>query len=178
MNADSMFVLTLTLFKMIEALKVKDIDSYIESLESEIKDIDKNIKPLPKKEPIKKSQFEILIDRVTTLDESLGRCFSENIEFISFENSVLTWDSKASGDCKSMLKRHYNSILQFVKEVYGIETRIKLPYKKENQEKREEAKPTDIVISNEVLDIAQTPFIKRAEELFRASKITVKNIVD
>ena len=134
-NADGGFVISLIVFKMIEALKIKEIDEMIESLESRtpMHDI-----PTVQKAPIadnpsihvvpdapRKSSFELLCDKIRDRSITLGECFERNVTFLSYEDNTLTWESCASGDDKELLKNSFGIIRQFVREIYGIDTVIK-----------------------------------------------------
>jgi len=136
-NADEDFVLTLSFLKMIEALKIKEIDELIASIESneEIPEIKQPLQKIAIKPDIKetkkeeskdyKKEFEKLIKKLYDRNYELGRCFEESIKFVSFENGVLTWESNAKGECKKTLKVSYGIIRHFVQEIFGIETKIK-----------------------------------------------------
>ncbi|MEA2099352.1 MAG: DNA polymerase III subunit gamma/tau [Campylobacterota bacterium] len=159
-NADGSFVLSLIFFKMVEALRIKEIDQMIESLQKDIQRPDINsvqITPqedklvMPEKEPIpkvvKKEKQEIkenistpqknsslnqqmetfnqLLAKIKDRNYNLGECFSKSINFISYENGVLTWESCADEECKKTLKHGYSAIKQIVREIYGFETKIK-----------------------------------------------------
>lgn len=135
-NADGGFVVSLVLFKMIEALKIKEIDEMIESLESRISPAPTktaasvtvtesptiHVTPTP---PAPKSPFEQLCERISDRSADLGVCFKKNVTFLSFENGTLTWESCAEGEDKELLKNSFGIIRQFVREIYGIETQIK-----------------------------------------------------
>ena len=135
-NADGGFVVSLVLFKMIEALKIKEIDEMIESLESRISHAPTkaaaavtvsesptlHVTPTP---PAPKSLFEQLCERISDRNGELGGCFKNNVTFLSFENSTLTWESCAEGEDKELLKNSFGIIRQFVREIYGIDTQIK-----------------------------------------------------
>ncbi|MDD5051701.1 MAG: DNA polymerase III subunit gamma/tau [Sulfuricurvum sp.] len=134
-NADGGFVVTLALFKMIEALKIKEIDEMIESLESRIthapaksSQVTTNevqtihITPTP---PPVKSPFEQLCERISDRSADLGTCFKSNVSFLSYEDDTLTWESCADGEEKELLKNSFGIIRQFVREIYGIDTQIK-----------------------------------------------------
>ncbi|MBD3798437.1 DNA polymerase III subunit gamma/tau [Sulfuricurvum sp.] len=136
-NADGGFVVSLVLFKMIEALKIKEIDEMIESLESRVThpspiktaapiEISKpqniHVTPTP---PPPKTPFEQLCVLISDRSAELGASFKNNVSFLSFENNILTWESCAKGDDKELLKNSFGIIRQFVREIFGIDTQIK-----------------------------------------------------
>ncbi|MDQ1298675.1 MAG: polymerase subunit gamma/tau [Campylobacterota bacterium] len=135
-NADGGFVVSLILFKMIEALKIKEIDEMIESLESRtpMHDIPvaskviatepQNIHVVTSSAPAK-TPFELLCDKIRDRSIALGDCFERNVTFLSYEDNTLTWESCAEGDDKELLKNSFGIIRQFVREVYTIDTLIK-----------------------------------------------------
>lgn len=134
-NADGGFVISLIVFKMIEALKIKEIDEMIESLESRtpMHDIPAVQKapdtPSPSIHVVpdtpSKSLFELLCDKIRDRSITLGECFERNVAFLSYEDATLTWESCADGDDKELLKNSFGIIRQFVREVFGIDTLIK-----------------------------------------------------
>jgi DNA polymerase-3 subunit gamma/tau len=150
-NADGSFVLGLIFFKMIEALRVKEIDQMIESLESQIRrpgpipaqpsettapqDHDKQA---DKKEESRSSEdtaeeekqkyktlYEELCRRIDDRSADLGECFRRQVHFVSYLDDTLTWESCADENCKQQLRHGYSVIKQFVKELFGFETGIK-----------------------------------------------------
>ncbi|SFV54908.1 DNA polymerase III subunits gamma and tau [hydrothermal vent metagenome] len=142
LGADGEFTLSLTIFKMMEALEIKEIDSMIKSLESELKGIkitsspeivDKIIedKPIIKDIPIEDTpkvdyrvKFEELKRRLSDRDYDLGECFSNNISFESYEDNKLTWTSKAKDKDKKMLINHWGIIRYFVQDTFSEDTKI------------------------------------------------------
>jgi len=134
-NADGGFVVSLVLFKMIEALKIKEIDEMIESLESRTPHHEPAPRPAPAvPEPVsvqvkpvvpQKSPFELLCEKITDRSIELGKCFQENVSFVSYDENTLTWESCAEGDAKELLKNSFGIIRQFVREIYGIDTQIR-----------------------------------------------------
>ena len=216
LGSDGEFVLALALFKMVEALEIKDIDMMIRSLEKELTGVevteimvttekqdnkssnevieitqeeivsslekteeksedpeqkvavDKIVEnsvieeqkeiPLPqvqevvkkeveqaelkeeaiaKEEPqhsspplntedltINTNKFNNLTAKIYDRSFDLGECFKRNIEFESFENGKLTWGSTADGDDKKQLIMHWGVINMFVKEIFGLDTKI------------------------------------------------------
>ena len=174
-NADGSFVLSMIFFKMLEALKVKEIDQMIESLEAQIssgapiptaavtpvtvtqakqtpppevpKEEIAEEKPLqevptPQQEPKpvmppvtpvvtppndakERALFDELVRRIEDRSLDLGNCFKAQITFVSYTDGILTWESCADEACKKQLKHGYSVIKQFVREIFGYETKIK-----------------------------------------------------
>ncbi|WP_281950346.1 DNA polymerase III subunit gamma/tau [Nitrosophilus kaiyonis] len=200
-NADEDFVLTITLFKMIEALKIKEIDEIIDEVESQKEEIKElpSIKPeikeikSEKKESIDyKQNFQKLIQKIYDRDYELGKCFEENVKFVSFENNILTWESAPKDECKKTLKNAYGIIRHFVQDIFGIDTKIKKvdPIKEAELHANEDCSSMiekveggDSCISNtlglsgkemETKDILHEPMVKKAKELFNAKRVIVK----
>ena len=73
MGSDGEFVLSLTLFKMMEALKIKDIDSMIQSLEKELSGVEIK-EPIQKESPTRLKQS---IPSVPTIKQSSSSTESE-----------------------------------------------------------------------------------------------------
>ena len=166
-NADGSFVLSLIFFKMIEALRIREVDQMIESLqkdverpeiittpstikiqtatpemapkqqESEAKEeietpsiVTTEPEPIAKVVPVAVQDphlktFQELIARIKDRNHELGECFTNNITYISYEDSVLTWESCADEECKKALKHGYAVIKQLVREIFSFETKIK-----------------------------------------------------
>ncbi len=189
-NADGGFVLSMIFFKMLEALKVKEIDQMIESLEVQISSgapipvpqpaaavapqekpkvqepaplqktpEQQNPEPTPTvekepepvvEEPVvtdakERALFGQLINKIEDRSIDLGRCFKEQITFVSYTKNVLTWESCADEECKKQLKHGYSVIKQFVRETFGFETQIKAQKcSKERPSPIEEPPVTDI----------------------------------
>ena len=148
-NADGSFVLSLIFFKMIEALKIKEIDQMIESMQKDISTpapVSAQIAPTSTNQmpispvPVKvqnninnnnnintntNTVFEQLILKIKDRNHQLGDCFIKSIRFISFENNILTWESCADEECKKNLRHGYSVIKQFVRELFDFKTQIK-----------------------------------------------------
>jgi len=97
----------------------------------EAKPIEKEIPtPTPQVNPHQKT-FDTLIKKIYDRDYDLGSCFEKNIDFISFEEHKLTWESGADDADKKILIKHWGVINMFVKESFGFETKIvNIPKKK------------------------------------------------
>ncbi len=146
LNADGTFVLTLVLFKMLEATKIKEIDEMIENLENKI-----STNPQPKptqvaqvspqkeikeektvtKKRIKQdidysSYFETLLTKLYDRNYELGECFKQSITFLGFSDNKLNLMSCANEICRKHLRLSSGIIKHFVKEVFGLETTISM----------------------------------------------------
>lgn len=149
-NADGSFVLSMIFFKMIEALRIREIDQMIESLQSEVVRPE-IVVPEPSKIKIQSTtpemaivqvqekktpkstitkdpalgNFELLIEKIADRNYELGECFKNSISFVSFTDNVLTWESCANEACKKSLTHGYSAVKQLVREIFGFETKIK-----------------------------------------------------
>jgi len=194
LGTDGEFVLSLTLFKMMEALQIKDIDSMIRSLEKELSGvniqeeviklepsiplvpkIEERLKPevlAPEKEervietpkvvekPLDAGEklFDALIVKMYDRNYELGECFKERIEYSSFDKHILTWESSASGEERTLLKNNWGIIRMFAQEIFGFETKIKnIPKELPSSIDKVEAK---------ILDEPQPFFAHEAREEF------------
>ena len=147
-NADGSFVLSMIFFKMIEALRIKEIDQMIESMQQEIQRPAVNFSspenkisiPLTAETPqeqqpkavseekvsiMSNPMFDKLVASINDRNYELGECFSKSISFASYENNTLTWESCANEACKTTLKHGYSVIRQLVREIFGFSTAIK-----------------------------------------------------
>ncbi len=155
-NADSNFVLSLIFFKMIEALKIKDIDDMILNIEKDITipvsqipqktsqnieniDIEENKITTQPQTKNYKNDFNQLIDKLYDRNYDLGECFKKGVSFINFENKTLYLSSCATKDCKNTLRHSSGIIRYFVQDIFGVETKIDMKpcEKKEVEEEKE-----------------------------------------
>ncbi len=151
-NADGSFVLSLIFFKMVEALRIREIDQMIESFQKDVARPEvvqpsaiptiemQTATPTPQIEKVETPKvvqtptqnvepyiqtFETLIAKIKDRNYALGECFTNNITYISYANETLTWESCADEECKKVLKHGYAVIKQLVREVFSFETKIK-----------------------------------------------------
>jgi DNA polymerase-3 subunit gamma/tau len=183
-NADGSFVLSLIFFKMIEALRIKEVDQMIESLQKEIHRPVISCIPteLPIKEKLSSNDeepcdlvpsktiqepllaqnrpdpyikvFSDLILKIRDRNFELGECFEKSISFISYEDATLTWESCADEECKKVLTHGYGVIKQLVREVFGFGTKIR----HEVCTKQEDPLHTDVINERSL-----TPELKEQE---------------
>ncbi|SFV62063.1 DNA polymerase III subunits gamma and tau [hydrothermal vent metagenome] len=178
LGSDGEFVLALALFKMMEALEIRDIDTMIRGLEKELKGVEVSeimvstpvpdlaappkvititeeeiVATIPKSDSqnavlrVKDTEakvpagdlsahgqevkmadntdrFKELVSKIYDRNYDLGNCFERNIEFESFTEHKLTWNSTAEEEEKKMLINNWGLINMFVKDLFGYETKI------------------------------------------------------
>ncbi|MBN2964674.1 DNA polymerase III subunit gamma/tau [Sulfurospirillum sp. T05] len=199
-NAESGFVLSLVFFKMLEALNIKTIDEMIASLESEkfrpFEAPQVAAAPMPAAPVVSKSGYEQLVEKLFDRDYDLGLCFEKQIRFVSFEEGQLTLASYADEGCRGHLRNASNIIKHFVKEVFGLETTIKITQEKPEALPQNEPEPltpptkeipeegaTQGCVSApyeenkkelDAKEVLNDPFVQKAQELFSPKKIQIR----
>ena len=176
-NIDTEFVLSLMLFKMIEATKPHKIDELIKEFEKDVNVKNVNIeanKLTPITPKIENSQdlFEKLKKELYDRDIDIYKCFSD-VKFISFENGVLKWESCVNENCKKLLMQYWNSVIKvIIDDIFGIGTKV-IPEKcskiKEKPKEIKKIEPKEIKIDH------KEEIIKKAREVF-ADEILEVNI--
>jgi len=175
LNTDTEFVLSLTFFRMSEAVKPYKIDELIKSFE---KQIDNNLTPQqPLKHPTADESFKILVKKIKEKDIDLGVCFETSVKFISFENGVLKWESCPDNDCKEMFKRFFSPVIRpLINEVFGIGTVIEPKRCERNtkpETKQEKQKPET---SQQVLKKKDEEVILKVREIF-GTDVKIEKII-
>lgn len=219
LNVDSGFLMALTFLKMVEASRFMVIDHAIVDLEKELFSPTKPSvsaplasKPdIPLATPItpaltskpSKTLFEKLQEAIYNRNYELGSCFSQAVTFVSFEENVLTWESRADENCKKLLRDYWGVIRQLVQETFGIETTIKgltlpplapsvAPVPREDNIEDDapqsystlsdiELGPSSCIAGEmtamtpevDATAILDDPLVKKAQELFEPKKITI-----
>jgi len=74
--------------------------------------------------PVVEDLYEKVTAKIYDRSHDLGECFKKCFEFNSYENNILTINSSASGDCKTLLFKHFSYIRGFIEDTYGRETQI------------------------------------------------------
>ncbi len=174
MGAEGEFTLSLTLFKMIEALNVLEIDDAIKQLEKELcttseakESEDKktllaaakeelssfksqeNLSKTPLKSTIE-DPFKKLITKIYDRNYELGEIFERNVSFVSYENGVLLLNSTANEDERVVLRNGWSIIKLFIQEIFGIDTKIKVEQKKKIKSEKSLQNETDSQNKNEI----------------------------
>ena len=146
-NANNGFVLSLVLFKMIEATNIKTIEEMIDSLENEKFRLPS--KPLHAEEETSSPEiveesfsdtslhvndhgltpeilFSRLCDKLMDRNVELGECFKNHIRFENFSDHTLTLNSTAKDESGKILKNNSAIIRHFVQDTFGFETTINI----------------------------------------------------
>ncbi len=111
----------------------------------------------PAQETVYEKCFKTLISKIYDRDYDLGSCFERNITFVSFADNTLTWESTAEDADRKMLITHWGMINMFVKDLFGVDTKIDNIAKKKttlNSEQRVHSyeQPTDNTQSTENIE--------------------------
>jgi DNA polymerase-3 subunit gamma/tau len=180
------FVLLLTLFKMIESIDKQDINLEVMK-ESSTQTRDKQVFQKPILD-IGKEGFKKLIAKLHNRNPILGDCFERNIKYISYSNNLLTWESKAKGRDRDVLKYQWGNIRMFAQEIFGVDIKIKniskqpISIKTKTEADAEKVKSPIENCTKEKnkgeMDILQEPMILKAKELFKPKRIIVKSKKD
>lgn len=168
LGSDGDFVLYLTLFKMMESLELRDIDSLIKELQNDINN-SKTTPTLDHSKPdtqvVTQAQiqtetytrtqtdthtqthtpntthqklFENLKAKIFDRDFVLGSCFDRTTVFEKYEDDTLYWVSSPSDEDKEKLKAGFGIIRKFVQDIFGSNTKIKNTPSSSKQEVKED----------------------------------------
>ncbi len=163
-NTNSYFVLTLMAFKLIESLKIKDIDSMISDLEKEVLNDKVVIDTTPSKKEevvVEVDDFDKILKAIYYRNPKVGDCFKNGISFISFEDNELKLENNITDDdCKKLLRYYSGDIRNILKEIFGLKTKIDFISSKEKEEPKQEIKE----------EVKETP-----KETIRPENIEIKS---
>lgn len=166
LGSDDSFTLAMTLFMMMEALNLKEIDAEILEIQKPKKpsidtkptqisshanksDItlpkEPTSKEVPKKEPTKPSldeNYERYLKALYDRNYDLGQCFKEAIEFVKFEDNTLFVVSHAQGKNREILRKSSKAIMMVLKATFGNNAKIDISQPKDTPSKNlDEKKP-------------------------------------
>lgn len=103
-------------------LNVEYQDEYIEE--------ETNFEPM---EPIKqeitqndpgKQKYELLINKLYDRDIRLGECFEDNFIYNGYKDNILAIISKAQGEQRAFLYKHFSLIKTFTQDIYGLNVEL------------------------------------------------------
>jgi DNA polymerase-3 subunit gamma/tau len=167
-NVENEFVLTLMLFKMIEATKPHKVDELIAEFEKKINTTNKVELPIKKEiiipqkiEPT--TLFEKLKKEILDRDIEIYKCF-EDVTFISFENKTLKWESCVNEECKKLLRKYWGSVIKvIIDDIFGVGTKVIPEPCSKTTETPKEIKP---VIKTQPKEEHSEKLIKKTQEIF------------
>lgn len=195
-NADSSFVLLLSLLKMKESLKIQEIDKMIARLQKDLENVDSSTKQdfiisqdstknnlsqdcdtiktqdLSNNQTLQTSEnpsekFKQVVAKIYERDYDLGEIFSKNIAFVSFENNILTWESSANSDTKEKLKPYFKIIQEIINNIFGnVQIHNKSAESNSNQTNKNDS---SAVVDKNDSSVA----VKMIKEIFPVGKIEV-----
>ena len=147
-NSDSVFVLTLSMLKMMEATNLQTIDEAIVKIKNiEVEDTKNDIQ-----EDTAQTLYSKVIAKIYDKSYNLGECFEKSFSFNLYKNNTLYINSMAQGECRKQLLHYIDFIKQCTRDIYGKDTNIKF--------NKIETKTNDILNSN---------MVQKATELFQPS---------
>ena len=142
-SADPEFVLFITLFMMLEAFNLTDINDAIASLKSQAKitDLTPNLSVNPAlnlnsnpanqapnltpTKPKTKDDYQLFVDALYDKSYELGVLFDECVNFIGFESGILSLEFAMSDNQLIIARKFYNDlILPSVRRIYGENTKL------------------------------------------------------
>ncbi len=192
-GSDGEFILSLTLFKMINSI---DIDINIDSRKDiSIKNTITNLnlpltKPILPKEikkekkiDVNREKFKQLIKNLYNSNPKLGESFEKSIKYISYRNNILTWESEARGEDRTLLRYNWGRVRMYAQELFGVDVKIKNiskivepPKKEDIPIKKSCIAPTTREVEVESAkekdekEILNHPMVAKAKELFSPNK--------
>ncbi len=200
-GSDEEFILSLTLFKMINVLNRNNNIRKDISIKNTITNLNipltKPTRPKPKeikkekKIDVNREKFKQVIKNIYNSNDKLGECFERNIKYISYDNNILTWKSTATGEDRTLLKLNWGRVRMYIQELFGVDVKIKNVNKTVNKPKKEKkVEEEDIPIKNSSITlnnkdkeltkekedekkILKHPMIAKVSELFSPKKILI-----
>jgi len=179
--------------KEVEEVEVKVVENIVEE-ETQIEETQIEVIQIEEKTDINLTLFTKLIDKIYDRSYDLGECFKRNIEFNSYSENNLTWESTADGIDKKELIKHWGIISMFVKEIFGLDTKIVNLSKKKSTEPNitpievnniemksscvaPEAGDTEAAKEKDPSTILDEPMVKEAIALFDPKKVRIRRNV-
>ncbi|NLY04429.1 MAG: DNA polymerase III subunit gamma/tau [Campylobacter sp.] len=147
---DDSFTLAMTLFMMMEALNLKDIDEEIlrnekiaqEEVKPKVLKTTNSVLTEPKiissESPFpKSSEYEQYLKELYDRNYELGECFKEAIEFVKFEDNTLFVISHAEDKNRKILRKSSKAIMAVLRQVFGKNANIKISQHTDNSKDQE-----------------------------------------
>ncbi len=137
-GADSEFVLFITLFMMLEAFHLTDInDAITDAMPPKIELATLQPRPLAPNSPAKQpqppkasspqSQYKAFLNLLYDKSYDLGQIFDECVSFKGFDGSNLELISVATDNKKEQIRSHYKELIEpLAKSVFGEQVKIRV----------------------------------------------------
>lgn len=151
------------------------------------------LKPEPQNqqtESINEQKYKKFIQELYDRNYDLGKCFEQSVEFLGYENDVISLKSTADDTCKQTLRHASGVIKQFVKEIFGINTKISMQQampeevkkksirenikeQMENSSKIPDLSPTLTKEQQDIQNVLKNPIVDQAKKLFEPKSIRI-----
>ena len=179
LDCDDGFCLLLTILKMLEAQKIRDVKEVIKQVEPSVQKPISNDNssgamkqiPTPPQIKIPKSadKFDDLVNGIYERDYSIGDIFKHKIRFKELSGNILHLIFYTDESETQTLRNGYSGILSVIKNVYGSDTKLQVDKKNPNDMEKDSLKvqnldskkdsslntQNDTVLKNEVIkDVA------------------------
>lgn len=178
-SADPEFVLFITLFMMLEAFNLTDINEAISSLKSQSPNSNlslnsvSNLTPQPTEQnpsnitsvkPKSKNDYQLFVDAIYDKSYELGVIFDECVSFKEFKDNTLNLEFAMSDDQLILARKFYNDvILPSVRSIYGENSKLNVQKSEPKKQSPLSRAPMPPIIEQPVLN-KQNPNSKPADE--------------
>ena len=85
-----------------------------------------------------KQKYEILINKLYDRDFRLGEVFEDNFIYNGYQDNILAIISKAQGEERAFLYKHFSLIKTFTQDVYGLNVELDFQKAAEEEIKKDE----------------------------------------
>ena len=111
--------------KINEEIKIEDNNNTIDTpsfVESDDIQIEEHIEPVIPQEEV--DLYSKVTAGIYDRNYDLGVCFENSFAFNSYNENILTIDSSAQGDCRTLLNKNFAYIRHIIEDNYGKDTQI------------------------------------------------------
>ena len=178
-SADPEFVLFITLFMMLEAFNLTDINEAISSLKSQSPNsnlslnsvsnlaqqpTEQNPSSLISVKPKSKNDYQLFVDAIYDKSYELGVIFDECVSFKGFEYNTLNLEFAMSDDQLILARKFYNDvILPSVRSIYGENSKLNVQKSEPKKQSPLSRAPMPPIIEQPALN-KQNPNSKPTDE--------------
>ena len=178
-SADPEFVLFITLFMMLEAFNLTDINEAISSLKSQSPNsnlslnsvsnltsqpTEQNHSNLTSVKPKSKNDYQLFVDAIYDKSYELGVIFDECVSFKGFKDNTLNLEFAMSDDQLILARKFYNDvILPSVRSIYGENSKLNVQKSEPKKQSPLSRAPMPPIIGQPTLN-KQNPNSKPTDE--------------